>query len=171
MRKIGLNVFLGALLIALASSCLDDNNYEPPTFEEDQAKLKTYLDTLIANNHDVDTTALGVYYVTMKEGSGDPAKAGDTLKIGYAGYLINGQIFDASAWHNKEDSTYTFILEHENSRMIRGFEDGLKVMNKGAKVQMIIPSQFAYGSFGTNGIPPNSSVIFVVQMKDIKPAE
>lgn len=171
MKKIGLNFLMGALLIAIASSCLDDgNDYKAPTYEEEQAELKAYIDTLIARGNDMDTTASGVYYVIMEEGTGDLAQPGDTLSIGYAGYFIDGYMFDASAWHNRADSTYTFVLEHEKQRMIKGFEDGMKVMNKGTKMQMIIPSELAYGSNGTTGIPPYTSLVFVVKMKDIKPA-
>ncbi len=170
MKKIGLNFLMGALLIALASSCLNDkNDYKAPTYEEEQAELKTYINALIAKGHDVDTTALGVYYVNMKKGTGDLAQPGDTLTVGYVGYFINGYAFDASAWHNRLDSTYTFVLENEKQRMIKGFEDGMKVMNKDSKAQFIIPSELAYGSSGTNGIPPYTTLVFVIDMKKIKP--
>ena len=171
MKKIGLNFLMGALLIAFASSCLnDDNDYNAPTYEEEQAELKKYIDALIAKDHDVDTTALGVYYVSIKEGTGDLAQPGDSLTVGYAGYFLNGQAFDASAWHNKQDSTYAFTLEHEKQRMIKGFEDGMKVMNKGAKVQLVIPSELGYGSKGTYGIPPYTTLVFVIELKKIEPS-
>ena len=167
MRKIGMNFLVGALLIVLASSCLKDDKYTAPTHEEEQAELKAYINGLIAKGNDMDTTALGVYYVRMKEGTGDFAKPGDTLTVGYAGYFINGTIFDASAFHNRQDSTFTFVLEKEP--MIKGFEDGMKLMNKDSKVQLIIPSEFAYGSGGTYGIPPYTSLVFVIEMKKIQP--
>ncbi len=170
MKKNGLKFLMGALLIAFASSCLnDDNDYKDPTHEEEQAKLKAYIDALIANGNNMDTTALGVYYVRMKEGTGDFAQPGDTLTVGYAGYFINGYMFDASVLHNRQDSTYTFVLEHEEQRMVKGFEDGMKMMNKGSKVQLIIPSEFAYGSGGRPGIPPYTSLVFVIEMKKIQP--
>ena len=171
MKKIGLNFLMGALLIAFVSSCLNDkNDYNAPTYEEEQAELKTYINALIAKDHDVDTTASGMYYVKIKEGTGELAMPGDTLTLGYVGYFIDGQAFDASAWHNKQDSTYTFVLEHEKQRMIKGFEEGVKMLNKDSRVQLIIPSELAYGSNGTYGIPPYTSLVFVIEMKKIQPS-
>lgn len=171
MKKIGLNFLMGALLLASVSSCLNDkNDYKAPTYEEEQVELKAYIAALIAKDHNVDTTASGMYYVKTKEGVGDFAKSGDTLSVGYAGYFLDGNAFDASAWHNRQDSSYTFILEHKDHRMIKGFEEGVKMLNTGSMVQLIIPSELAYGSNGTYGIPPYTSLIFVIEMKRIKPS-
>jgi len=55
--------------------------------------------------------------------------------------------------------------------MIKGWDDGMKVINKDAKVQLIIPSEFAYGSEGSGTIPPYSTLIFVVKMMEINPSD
>ena len=63
-----------------------------------------------------------------------------------------------------------FIREGEKSRMIPGCEEGIKVINKGAKVQLVIPSGLAYGSDWYSIIPPYQTLIFVIKMYDIKPS-
>ncbi len=162
--------FIAAIVLsAITYSCLKIDGTEAPTRGEEQMKLKQYLDNIISKGNDVDTTQLGVYYVTMTKGTGAYPKNGDTLTVGYAGYFINGSLFDASYLHNKIDSTYTFVLG--NPPLIKGWDDGMKVINKNARVQLIIPSDFAYGSTGNGFIEPFQTLVFVIIMKDIKPSK
>jgi FKBP-type peptidyl-prolyl cis-trans isomerase FkpA len=168
MKRIGIYFLLGILITGFLTSCLEGKDYNVPTWDEEQVNLKKYLNNLVAKGNDIDTTGLGVYYVTIDEGTGVYPKTGDTLTVGYAGYFIDGYIFDASAWHNKEDSTFTFVLG--NPPFIKGWDDGMKVINKNARVQLIIPSDLAYGSSGQGVIPPFQTLVFVVIMKDIKPS-
>jgi FKBP-type peptidyl-prolyl cis-trans isomerase len=162
-------ILIGAIFIGFITSCLKIDDTKVPTREEEQIQLKNYINQIINEGNDVDTTALGVYYVTFDEGTGDYPENGDTLKVGYAGYFSNGVLFDTSAWNNSTDSSYTFVLGEQN--MIEGWDDGMKVMNKGARVQLIIPSDLAYGSTGRGSIPPYQTLIFVVIMKEIKPSK
>lgn len=168
MKRFITYFIIGTVLIGTFYSCLKIDDTSVPSRGEEQINLKKYLDNIISKGNDLDTTELGVYYVTMDSGTGDYPKTGDTLTIGYAGYFINGSLFDASYWHNKTDSTYTFVLG--NPPMIQGWDDGMKVINKNAKVQLIIPSDFAYGSVGSGFIEPYQTLIFVIIMKDIKPS-
>lgn len=169
MKKIGFNLVLGIVFFAFFSSCLDINDEtKVPTLAEEQMSLNTYIETLISNGDDVDTTEMGIYYVMMEEGEGEFAQTNDTLTVGYAGYFIDGYQFDASAWHNQVDSTYTFILG--NPPKIEGWDEGMKILNKNAIAQLIVPSEFAYGSEGSGIIPPYTTLVFVVKMIDIKPS-
>jgi len=167
MRKIFI-FLLGFILIGISNSCMTIDETEKPTWEDEQINLKSYLDNLIADGNDVDTTELGVYYVTLEEGTGPFPKTGDTLTVGYAGYFSDGYLFDASAWHNSTDSTFTFVLG--NPPLIKGWDDGMKVINKNAKVQLILSSDLAYGSTGGGIISPYQSLVFVIRMKNIKPS-
>ena len=106
---------------------------EEPTWEVEQLNLDNYINKLITEGNDVDTTDLGIYYITLEEGTGDFPKTGDTLTVGYAGYFSNGYLFDTSAWHNRTDSTFTFVLG--DPPMIEGWDDGMKVINKEVKQQ------------------------------------
>jgi len=159
---------LGIILTLSGTSCLKINDEEKPSWEEEQINLENYIDKLIAEGNDVDTTEMGVYYITFDEGTGSFPKTGDTLTVGYAGYFSNGYLFDASAWHNSTDSTFTFVLG--DPPMIKGWDDGMKVINKNARVQMIMSSDLAYGSAGGGIIPPYQTLVFVIVMKDIKPS-
>lgn len=168
MKKNGWIVLTVGLMATLFTSCLLDN-YEPeiPTVAQEQMALKSYLNNIISLGSDVDTTAQGNYYVVLEEGAGDYAKSGDTLNVGYAGYFVDGDLFDASEWHNTEDGTYEFILG--NPPMIKGWDEGMLLMNKNRKIQLIIPSENAYGASGSGSIPPYSTLIFVIKMVEIKP--
>lgn len=166
MKKNGIKFLFGIVLIGIFTSCLDRIDYEEPSLQQEQINLVKYLENLIANNNNIDTTDLGVYYIKIKEGTGAFPKTGDTLTVGYAGYFPNGSIFDASAWHNQTDSTFTFVLG--NPPLIKGWDDGMKVINKNARAQLIIPSDLAYGANGAGVIPPYQTLVFVVIMKDIK---
>jgi len=158
-------VFISVLFVFVLSSCLDKNTDER-TKETELQELDQYLNDLINNGHNIDTTDLGIYYIRIDTGEGEFPKQGDTLKIGYAGYFIDGSLFDTSEF-NVEDGAYTFKFIHDP--MIPGFEDGLKLMNEGSKMQLIIPSEFAYGANGSAQIPKYASLIFVTRMLDIKP--
>ncbi len=167
MKKFAAIFALGIILVGTGTSCLKINDTVEPTRQEEQMNLKSYIDNLIAKGNDVDTTDLGIFYVTLDEGTGNYPKTGDTLTVGYAGYFSDGYLFDSSIWHNSTDSTYTFILG--NPPLIQGWDDGMKVINKNGRAQLIIPSDFAYGSSGSGVIKPFQTLVFVVLMKDIKP--
>ncbi len=167
MKKFAAIFALVILLFGTGTSCLNVDETAEPTREEEQMNLKSYIDNLIAKGNDVDTTDLGIYYVTIEEGTGDYPKTGDTLTVGYAAYFSDGYLFDTSIWHNTTDSTYTFVLG--NPPLIKGWDDGMKVINKNGRSQLIIPSDFAYGSLGSGIVKPFQTLVFVVSMKDIKP--
>jgi FKBP-type peptidyl-prolyl cis-trans isomerase FkpA len=144
------------------SSCL---NVEERTQETETRELSEFLNNLITHGHDVDTTDLGVYYVRIDPGEGPYPKQGDTLTIGYAGYFIDGSMFESTEL-NSETGDYTFIYKVDP--LIPGLEDGLSLMNKGAKMEIIIPSEFAYGARGTMYIPQYATLVYVTRMINIK---
>jgi FKBP-type peptidyl-prolyl cis-trans isomerase len=76
-------------------------------------------------------------------------------------------LFDSSKL-TQADSTWEFELG--NPAMIPGWDDGMKVINKGAQVQLIIQSKLAYGIYGSGEIPPNNTLLFVVDMVNIEPS-
>ena len=166
-------IIAGAIIVAaIMSSCnlgsgIDN---EPNTPEKEQALLNEYLNKLETEGHDVDTTDLGIYYVMVHDsGTVEYPQVGDTVAVGYSGYLIDGTLFDTSNWHS-EDGKFEFVLGIDP--MIEGFNDGIKKINKGSTVELIIPSEFAYGSLGTQDgrIDPYTTVIFVIQLFDINSA-
>lgn len=166
-RKV-LNITIGVLITAFFTSCLSSND-EPyiPTLKEEIAGLAAFLESLEDGGHDIDTTELGVYYVVLEDGEGDYPQVGDSLEVGYSGYFTDGTLFDASDMY-KENGTYSFV--YGNPPMLSGWDSGMEVINKNAKVQLIIPSQLAYGEKGQGIIPPFTTLVFVIKMIDIKPS-
>ena len=167
MRRFFSQLALGVLLLAGVVSCIDNDipNEPPRTKADEMADLKVYLDTLEGRGLDIDTTDLGVYYVVDKEGNGTFPQSGDTCIVNYSGFFMNGMMFDASHLHNS-DSTFQFVLN--TTPMIKGWEDGMKVVAEESRTYLIIPSEHAYGSTGYGGIGPYETLIFDIKMKDIK---
>src|SRR5437870_8002912 len=113
----------------------------------------------------VKTTASGLQYKVEKEGSGTPPKETDTVVVNYRGTLIDGTEFDSSY---KRGEPATFPV----NRVINGWTEALQLMKPGAKYQLIIPPDLAYGPGGTGGdIGPNATLIFEVELMSAKPGE
>jgi FKBP-type peptidyl-prolyl cis-trans isomerase FkpA len=152
------------LLPIFISSCLKVETKEY-TAESEQTDLKSYIVNLTNKGYNVDTTALGVFYIRMKEGTGDFPVAGDTLSVKYAGYLMDGSVFDTS-FYSSTDSSWTYVYKTQN--LLPAWDEITGKMNKGCKMQFILPSSLAYGPTGSGVIPPYSPLIFVVIMDNIR---
>ena len=107
-----------------------------------------------------EKTASGIAITMLKEGSGANPKASDTVKVHYRGTLENGNEFDSSY---KRGQPATFPL----NRVIPCWTEGVQKIKVGGKAKLVCPSQLAYGSQGVPGIPPNSTLIFEVELLDI----
>jgi FKBP-type peptidyl-prolyl cis-trans isomerase FklB len=111
----------------------------------------------------VKTTASGLQYKVLKEGTGPQPKATDTVTVNYRGTLINGTEFDSSY---KRGQPATFPL----NGVIKGWTEGLQLMKQGAKYQLFVPPDLAYGQRAVGpDIPANSTLIFEVELLDAKP--
>ena len=110
----------------------------------------------------VITTKSGLQYQVLVEGSGDKPKRTDVVKVHYEGQLPNGKVFDSSIARGEP---IEFPLDH----VIPGWTEGVQLMKVGAKYRFFIPSRLGYGAHGAgNAIPPHSTLIFVVELLDIK---
>ncbi len=103
---------------------------------------------------EVITTASGLQYEVLKEGTGAKPGASDTVTVHYRGTLLNGEEFDSSYARNEPAS---FPL----NRVIKGWSEGVQLMKEGAKYKFYIPSNLSYGeACALTKISPNSTLIF-----------
>ncbi|MEY2559404.1 MAG: FKBP-type peptidyl-prolyl cis-trans isomerase FklB [Verrucomicrobiota bacterium] len=113
----------------------------------------------------VKTTASGLQYKVLKEGTGPSPKETDTVVTHYKGTLLDGTEFDSSI---KRNEPATFPV----NRVIKGWTEALQLMKVGSKYQLFIPSSLAYAERGAGReIGPNSTLIFEVELISIKPPE
>jgi FKBP-type peptidyl-prolyl cis-trans isomerase FklB len=109
----------------------------------------------------VKTTASGLQYKVLTEGTGKSPKATDQVTVNYKGTLIDGTEFDSSY---KRGQPATFPV----NGVIPGWTEALQLMKVGSKWQLFIPSNLAYGSRDAGPIAPNSTLIFEVELLSIK---
>jgi len=120
---------------------------------------------LIKNNMDQTNTfdIQGMKVEVLKQGSGDAAKAGDTVSVNYVGTLENGTKFDSSI-----DRGVPFSFTLGQNRVIQGWELGVNGMKAGEKRKLTIPYTLAYGENGIpNAIPQKATLIFEVDLLGI----
>src|SRR5215469_6901442 len=111
----------------------------------------------------VKTTASGLQYKLIKEGTGAQPKATDMVTVNYRGTLIDGTEFDSSY---KRGQPATFPV----NGVIKGWTEALQLMKAGSKYQLVIPSNLAYGERAMGpDIGPNSALIFEVELQEVKP--
>lgn len=105
-------------------------------------------------------TASGLVYLSLKDGKGASPAATDTVKVHYRGTFLDGKEFDSSY---KRGQPTEFPL----NRVIPCWTEGVQKIKVGGKAKLVCPSNLAYGSRGVPGIPPNSTLIFEVELLDI----
>ena len=111
----------------------------------------------------VKTTASGLQYKVLKEGTGATPKATDTVKVNYRGTTIGGTEFDSSY---KRGEPASFPV----NRVIKGWTEGLQLMKVGSKYQLFVPADLAYGERGAGSdIGPNATLLFDVELIEITP--
>jgi len=141
---------------------LERKNHSTAAMEE--SLLKRYL--LHANIKE-KPTADGLYYIETKKGTGEKPQPGDMVTVHYTGTFVDGKPFDSSLERGKP-----FTFKFGVGEVISGWDEGIAMMRKGGKAQLIIPSNLAYGSEGKPPvIPPYSTLIFDIELLDIQKAK
>ncbi|CAO98220.1 FKBP-type peptidyl-prolyl cis-trans isomerase [Erwinia tasmaniensis] len=129
---------------------------------ENASKGEAYA-AKFAKEKGVKKTESGLLYQVAKEGTGEVPKDIDTVVVNYKGTLIDGKEFDNSYTRGEP-------LSFRLDGVIPGWTEGLKHVKKGGKIKLVIPPNLAYGKNGVPGIPVNSTLVFDVELLDIKPA-
>ena len=112
----------------------------------------------------VQTTASGLQYKVIKEGTGAKPLATDTVEVHYHGTLPDGTVFDSSV---DRGETVKFPL----NQVIPGWTEGLQLMSVGSKYTFYVPENLGYGSRAMGKIKPYSALIFDVELFNVKPAQ
>ena len=113
------------------------------------------------------TTSTGLQYRRIGAANPDGAKpaATDTVKVHYRGTFIDGREFDSS-WSRNEPTEFPL------NRVIKGWTEGVGLMREGERFEFVIPASLGYGErwVGGDELPPNSTLLFTVDLLDVTPA-
>ena len=150
MKPMTRNAFAAALVLALA---LTGCQKEEASADGSQAEK---------GSTDVATSNLKIE--DLQEGSGASPKSGYVVSVHYTGWLEDGTKFDSSV---DRGEPFEFVIGQ--GQVIQGWDQGVMTMKEGGKRRLTIPSELAYGSRGAGGvIPPNATLIFEVELLDVK---
>ena len=130
-----------------------------------QEQLKERNAAFLAENakrEGVKTTASGLQYRVIKQGTGPVAADTTAVDVHYEGKLVDGTVFDSS-YRRGKPATF------RPNQVIKGWTEALKMMPEGSVYELYIPYELGYGERGTQNIPPYSTLIFKVELLKVKP--
>jgi len=121
---------------------------------------KTFL-SKAASEKGVTKTASGMLYSVLKPGKGASPKATDKVKVHYVGTLTNGTVFDSSVARGEP-------AEFGLNEVIACWTEGVQLMKVGGKSKLVCPAAIAYGDAGRPSIPPGATLVFEIELLEIK---
>ncbi len=147
------------LVLILLVSCNKEDMLTPN--EQFEVDLKLIQDYLTKNNLTAQQTNSGLHYIVTEEGSGtDYPTINDKIKVHYKGFYIDSEeVFDQNFDISDPNS-------FELARTIKGWREGIPLFKRGAKGMLLIPSILAYGPYPENGIKPNATLVFEIELLD-----
>jgi FKBP-type peptidyl-prolyl cis-trans isomerase FkpA len=138
----------------LAAGCKTYSDEDKQSFD---AKIERFIDSKDWNPEQSES---GLYVEQLEEGTGDePVRFTSEVTIAYKGTLMNGRIFDQTEPGKP--------LKSQLKGLIMGFREGLLGQKKGAKLRLIVPPQLGYGEMELGKIPPNSVLVFNLELIDV----
>ena len=144
------------------------NDYMAKLKQQSAAQAESFFANLKTNKNVVELPS-GLRYEIVRQGSGPYPKSTDTVKVDYTGTLIDGTVFDTSK-QPRQPGAAAEPAEFALDGVIAGWTEGLQKINKGGEIKLYVPANLAYGDDGRQGIPPGSTLIFDIELLDIKPA-
>ena len=140
-------------------------NYISEKSEADILRAEAEKESLEKLSEGMQETESGLKYKISKEGTGPNAKKDDLLSVHYSLQLVDGSEIDSSFTRGSPIEFTCGV-----GQVIKGWDEAMQLLNKGSKARLIIPSELGYGAVGAgNGvIPPNATLIFDVELVDIK---
>lgn len=178
--KIKLYSFLSLLIGSITLvSCIDTEETSEAIFLEDKAEIEAYLDTTTIVNVKEYKDQANAYYIIWQElsNSKDSVFVGDTVVVHYTGKFLSGQVFDTSIEQVAKDnglydSNYNYpplSFKVGTFSVLTAFEFGIRQMETGDKATIIMPSELGYGRNGQGPVPPNTPLVFEVELMEVKP--
>ena len=141
----------------------EEPKLEKRRIEIEKAKREELTKQLEKLSKGYTTTNSGLKYKILVSTKNKKAVNGNNVKVHYTGKLMDGNIFDSSLRRN-----LPFEFKIGEGRVIKGWEEALKILRVGEKASFIIPSNLAYGPRGAGGvIPPNATLIFEIELLEI----
>lgn len=145
-----------ALLVMVFSLAACAKKKAKKQAEKDENTIQQYI-----SDHGLNATSggNGLYYVITTQGTGVNPTEQSIVKVAYTGRLTDESVFDQSTAAG---------IEFQLTGVIEGWKQGIPYFKKGGKGMLLIPSALGYGVAGTSGIPPNSVLIFDINLIDVK---
>lgn len=147
------------LLLAVALGACDLDTFRTTPLRP-SAELMESIDV---NPDDLETTSSGLQRADVEVGTGTEATPGRTVVVHYTGRLVNGDTFDSSRRRNEP---FTFTLGA--GEVIRGWDEGVAGMRVGGKRALVIPPALGYGNRPVGPIPAGSTLVFDVELLDVR---
>jgi len=164
--------------ISVLFSCIDKDASDEVIFQKDQEAIDEYIASAnLVNVKQLKDPASGITVIWQElSGSGITISNGDTASVSYTGRLLNDRVFDTSIESvARANNIYTESRKYVPLKfrlgialLIPGFEFGVLQMQKGDKATVFIPSLFGYGNQANGNIPPNSPLIFELNLVEVK---
>ena len=121
-------------------------------------KQKAAKEIALKEFENATTTESGLKYIVLQQGTGNKPVATSNVKVHYTGILLDGKVFDSSVQRGEP-------IDFGLNQVIKGWTEGVQLMQEGSKYKFYIPSQLAYGERGAGGvIPPNADLIFEIEL-------
>ena len=144
-------------------SCMSFERYqliaEDIRKENERKAIAAYLEQ---NNISASPLPSGLYYIETGAGKGNHPKTGQSCSVNYTGKLLNGTVFDSS------EGREPFSFSLGARQVIAGWDEGIALMKKTGKAILIVPSHLGYGGNKAGSIPPNSTLVFEVELMEIR---
>lgn len=149
MKKL-LFLVLSALLLGACQTYSEDDH---ESFDD---QIKSYLEKSPVKYRKSES---GLYYFIEREGEGPFIKTTDRVSFTYEGKLLNGEVFDGQ--NKKKPITYPV------KELIMGWQEAMLYLKKGGKIKLVVPPQLGYGDYDLDDIPPNSVLLFDLEVTDM----
>jgi FKBP-type peptidyl-prolyl cis-trans isomerase len=173
LMSLNTKIFLKTLALSSAGfvlmSCSEQVSENEATAEDTMAQMTEEAEQVMSDTSSfleenkskpgIEVTGSGLQYKVLLEGTGKRPMATDRVTVHYEGTLTDGTVFDSSYQRGQP-------IDFGLNQVIRGWTEGVQLMQEGAKYKFFIPSELAYGPRGTPGGPigPNEDLIFTVEL-------